>query len=74
MIPPKVHPKKHGDIQRLRAIAIAAAFIAGCSVLLVTLLAWRLLDTRERVRVATTECSCCGPNDGPSQGAIHGAP
>ena len=72
--PRRQRPAEHDDLQIVRGTAIAAALIAGCSVLLAMLLAWRLLDARERMRVATAECTCCAPGSGQALGAIDGAP
>ncbi len=49
-----------GDRALLRSVAIAAAMIAGCSVILAALLAWRLLDARQVAAIALAECPCCG--------------
>ena len=67
------HPRRLRELRRLRVIAIATALIAGCSVILVILIALRLLDSHQQLQTAREECSCCGSDSGPSQGGIRDA-
>jgi len=56
----------------LRSVAIAAAMIAVCSVLLAVLLAWRLLDAREEAAKAKALCACCGDEPSAERGEADG--
>jgi len=46
----------------MRKVAIAAALIAGCSVVIAAALALRLVETRERATIAAAQCACCDVN------------
>lgn len=56
----------------LRSVAIAAAMIAVCSVLLAVVLAWRLLDARELAAVAMAHCPCCVDEPSAQRGEADG--
>lgn len=66
-------PQQGTSQAMLRSVAISAAMIAVCSVLLAVALAWRLLDAREQAAAAKAQCgACCGDEPRTQRGETDG--